>query len=173
MPHDQAGIPISEAAVRLGVSENAVRKRIRRKSLQAYKVDDRWYVVLDGLANDQAGDQAATTSHDQAAARPAGQDGHRELVDQLKGEVAFLRGQIEIKDRDLVEKDEQIRAWIDEAKRKDMMIAHLQERIVELPPGTPERPETRQEPPDEPQDIGPVYRIPEPVRRPWWAFWRQ
>lgn len=59
-----------------------------------------------------------------------------------------------MKDRELGEKDEQIRAWIDEAKRKDMLIAHLQERIVELPPGTPERPESHENSHHEPQTLG-------------------
>ena len=71
-----------------------------------------------------------------------------ELVEQLRSENAFLRGQLEVREREaseqiallrgqLEEKDRQITAWIDEAKRKDMLPAHLQERIVELPADTP------------------------------------
>jgi transposase len=164
MSHDLAGVPISEAAARLGVSENAVRKRIRRKSLPAYKVDDRWYVVLDGLASDQAGDQVMATSPDQAAARPAGQGNHdRELIDQLRSEVVFLRGQIEVKDREIEE-------WMRQAQQQRLMIARLESQLLELLPGVPESPESVPEPQHDPQDIGPVYRVLEPPTRPWWKF---
>jgi hypothetical protein len=68
-------------------------------------------------------------------------------------------------------KDEQIAAWIDEAKRKDMLIAYLQEHVVELSPGASESPESDEKPRGEPQDLGGVYRVSEPPTRPWWKFW--
>jgi hypothetical protein len=40
------GVPLREAAARLGLSVDAVRMRIKRKTIHAYKVSDRWYVVL-------------------------------------------------------------------------------------------------------------------------------
>ena len=43
------GVPIGEAAQRLGLNVDAVRKRIKRGTLVAYKEDERWYVVLDGV----------------------------------------------------------------------------------------------------------------------------
>jgi len=39
-------VPIGEAAERLGLNVDAVRKRIKRGTLPAYKEDDRWFVVL-------------------------------------------------------------------------------------------------------------------------------
>ena len=147
--------------------------RIRRGTLQAYKRDDRWYVEL--------GDQKTTLAAKQDAgvqqpARSPAQDRSRftarlsgdpqsrlrdELVDQLRSENEFLRGQLATREREaseqvallrgqLHEKDQQIAAWIDGAKRKDMLIAHLQERVVELPLGTPESPESHENPRDEP-----------------------
>ena len=41
---------IADAARLLGVSENAVRKRIRRGTLPARKEGDRWLVAIPGLA---------------------------------------------------------------------------------------------------------------------------
>jgi len=46
------GLPIGEAAQRLGLNVDAVRKRIKRGTLNAYKEDERWYVVLDGVLPD-------------------------------------------------------------------------------------------------------------------------
>ena len=40
-------IPIAEAAERLGVSVELLRKRAQRNRMPAYKVDGKWYVVLD------------------------------------------------------------------------------------------------------------------------------
>jgi len=46
----QDGIPIAEAAARLGLSAEAVRKRLQRGTLQGYKDDDGgWFMLLDGL----------------------------------------------------------------------------------------------------------------------------
>lgn len=43
---DQAGVPIGVAAAALRLSVDAVRKRVRRGTLAAYKVEDEWRVVL-------------------------------------------------------------------------------------------------------------------------------
>ncbi len=56
---------ITDAARLLGVSENAVRKRIRRGTLPAQKQGDRWLVALPGQVADHPSattDQAAPTS---------------------------------------------------------------------------------------------------------------
>jgi hypothetical protein len=54
------GIPLSEAAERLGVSTDVVRKRVKRGAMPASIGDDgRWYAVLDAL--DGREDQTATT----------------------------------------------------------------------------------------------------------------
>ena len=85
----QDGVPIGVAAARLGLSVDAVRKRIRRRSIRAYKAGGHWYVVLP-----------ASRMRDQDTTSPIIQDAHpdndldagrTELVDQLRGEVAWLR----------------------------------------------------------------------------------
>lgn len=48
MSDDQrAGVPIAEAAEQLGVTIGLLRKRAQRGTMPAYKVDGRWFVVLD------------------------------------------------------------------------------------------------------------------------------
>ncbi len=44
-------LDIGQAAVRLGISPDAVRKRIRRSRLRAYKVDGAWRVVLPSVSS--------------------------------------------------------------------------------------------------------------------------
>ena len=48
-----AGLTIAAAADRLGVSENAVRQRIKRGTLDAAKVDGVWRVALPDREDDQ------------------------------------------------------------------------------------------------------------------------
>ncbi len=44
----QDGIPIAEASARLGLSAEAVRKRLQRGTLHGYKdADGGWFVLLD------------------------------------------------------------------------------------------------------------------------------
>ena len=47
-PHP-GGVPIAEAAERLGLGVELLRKRAQRGTLPAYKVDGKWFVVLDGV----------------------------------------------------------------------------------------------------------------------------
>jgi hypothetical protein len=82
-------VAVSRAAVLLAISPEAVRKRIRRSSLQAYKRDGVWAVVLPAA-------QDGGTSRGQDAARDAVQDGVQAgLVVQLQSEVAYLCRQLE------------------------------------------------------------------------------
>ena len=69
-PTAGAGPTIGEAARLLGVSENAVRQRIKRRSVAAAKVDGVWRVALDREIDQEHGDQAA-----RAADRQADQEG--------------------------------------------------------------------------------------------------
>jgi excisionase family DNA binding protein len=81
---------IIEAAERLGVSENAVRKRIRRGSIEARKDGDRWFVTVEPSATVEANEQTSEFSQ---------RDQRDQVVDLLERENEFLRGQIEAKDR--------------------------------------------------------------------------
>jgi hypothetical protein len=115
-------VDIAEAATRLQTTPEAIRKRIRRGSLEASKQDGRWYVVLD---------VSRTASSSEGAGRPGdgvqdtGQDASRtELVDALKDEILFLR-------RELEQRSEEI-------QRRDVIIAQLTDQLRRLPAPEPE-----------------------------------
>ena len=50
-PHP-GGVPIAEAAERLGLGVELLRKRAQRGTLPAYKLDGKWFVVLDNGRDD-------------------------------------------------------------------------------------------------------------------------
>jgi hypothetical protein len=160
VPHEQdaprvvePGLTIAEAAKKLGLTVEAVRHRIRRGSLKAYKDADRWYIVL---ADDAAGaGQAANGGREQAAGGVAGDAAgqvandhdagqvavYRELVESLRSEVEFLRA---------------------ESVRKDHIIAQLAQRVPQLSPPTEERHSSVSVPSVD------VATTP----RRWWQFWK-
>lgn len=78
-------LTVQEAADRLGVKEDAVRKRIQRGSLVHEKEDGRVYVYLDVTQ-----DAAQDAYHPQAQV-----EGDGELVDELRDHIRFLRGQLD------------------------------------------------------------------------------
>jgi excisionase family DNA binding protein len=94
-------LSISEAAQRLGITTEGVRKRIQRGQLAAHKVDGRWFVPGQVVGH------MSRTSWDDGDSR--------ELIQMLREEVAFLRGLVERHD--------------EEIKRKDAIIAALAARI--------------------------------------------
>jgi hypothetical protein len=49
---------LREAAIRLGVSMDTLRKRIKRGQTPAYKADGRWYVPLSGPSMPESGDRS-------------------------------------------------------------------------------------------------------------------
>jgi hypothetical protein len=99
-------LTVAEAAVRLGVKEQAIRKRIQRDTL-AYDKDDggRVHVYL-------APDERATCTG-------AGVDsGISTLVQSLQDQIVYLRQEAE--------------DWKEEARRKDTIILSLTQRLPEL-----------------------------------------
>ena len=112
-------LTVPEAAVRLSISENAVRKRVQRNTIRWDRdVDGRVYVYLsptetgqaDGIASDQAFDQASDQSL---------------LIARLENEVEYLRREAE--------------DWKEEARRKDTIIMTMAQRIPELEPASEPR----------------------------------
>ena len=125
----QDTVPVAEAAARLGLSEHAVRKRIQRGMLPAVKDGaGRWLVVLDPLDTSSSTPEtpSKTTGTPVEDTSHVPQDGgaesvYRELVDTLRAEADFLRGELT--------------ARTEELRRKDHIIAGLTSRIPELPAG--------------------------------------
>jgi hypothetical protein len=77
-------IPIAVAAEQLGVSTEALRKRIRRGTLAGRKVGTHWYVIMPVAR--QADVRTASERQDEVS----GQD-RDALIQQLRSENEFLR----------------------------------------------------------------------------------
>jgi excisionase family DNA binding protein len=94
-------ITVQEAAKRLGVKDDAIRKRIQRGTLEHDKdPDGRVYVYLDAPQDEsydgQSGAKTQTTSQD--AAQDAIVVAKDETISELRDQVDFLRRELERKD---------------------------------------------------------------------------
>src|SRR3954447_9853770 len=141
---DRYNIP--DAAKVLGLSEEAVRQRVKRGTLNSIKVDGKLYILLGPAATtDTSGDQGQPfndTSNDTSR-----------LVDTLESEITHLRRQLEQAN----ERDRENRR----------IIAALTQRIPELEPAREAPSEPRESPttPSEEQGNG---EPPEQEKRSWW-----
>jgi len=71
-----SAVPLVEAARRLGLTVDGVRKRIQRGTITAYKRDERWFIVLDDN-KDRSVDTEADDGKDD---KDSGQDGNKETT---------------------------------------------------------------------------------------------
>jgi excisionase family DNA binding protein len=109
-------VTVEDAAKLLGISVDAVRKRIERGTLRNEKRNGTRYVLLDDMTEQDTG----RTRHDSDMTL---------LAESLSEQVDYLRKQLEV--------------WQEEARRKDHIIAALTERIPELEPAREAPPEPR------------------------------
>jgi excisionase family DNA binding protein len=140
-------LTVQEAAQRLGISQDAVRQRIRRGSMRHDKDDKgRVYVYLNPT------NTRPTPIHD--APRDTVYDASRsnQLVTELRNRIQFL--ETELADRK------------EESRRKDHIIAALTQRIPELEPASEAR--EYSERPTEHVDRGTTSTT--ESGRPRWAF---
>ena len=117
---------MAQAAISLGITEGAVRSRIKRGTLPIAKEGDTVYVVLgDGTSE---ANQSPTTA--EPSGGPSDQSG---LVESLQDQVSYHRGQLE--------------AEREAGRRKDHLLAAALERIpaIEAPRDKPQAPETASE----------------------------
>jgi excisionase family DNA binding protein len=156
----QDKVTIQEAARRLGVKEDAVRKRIQRGSMRHEKGEGgRVYVWVD-TTQDTTQD-APEPSQDEY--RDTAQD---ERIEDLQEQVAYLRRQLD-EEREARRRADtilvQLSAANAEQARTIRAIEAPQEdaETVEERPGAPE---TVEEEPARPQGGGPQTAAP----RPWW-----
>jgi hypothetical protein len=118
----QDGIEIADAARRLGISVDAVRKRLDRGTLQGVKVDGRWRVFLP----DEAPARADLRSEESA-----------ELVQALRAQVADLQRRLDDAERERAE----MRQLVSQAQQ--LAGARLLPAAREEPESTPESGETQ------------------------------
>jgi hypothetical protein len=114
---------IPEAAKALRLTEEAVRQRVKRGTLNSVKVDGSLFVLLESDTSSDRSSEQEQPANDGSINRP--NDTSR-LVDVLEGEVAHLRRQLEQAN----ERDRENRR----------IIAALTGRIPELPPGSLPKP---------------------------------
>ena len=135
-------LKVSEAARVLGISQDAVRKRIARGTIPHDRDESGWvYVYLSASETVHKTDQDI----DQDAASKTVQDAY---IRSLQDQIAFLRRELE---------------------RKDTILLNLTERIpqLEAPQGARESPQPVEEEPERAE--GPdAPGAQEGVQRPWW-----
>ncbi len=156
-PEANQRLTVREAADALGISEAAVRNRIKRGTLQAEKVSGRVYVVLAGAVN-----------HDESSGEPAGES---ELVAVLREQVAYLQGVIATRDRELAQRGEEIRRRDQALEREQELTAMFADRLRQLeaprePQNEPESAEPRSGRVETPEEPSEAQRPAE--RRSWW-----
>lgn len=141
-------LTVAEAAERLGVTQDAVRKRMARGTIRHVREDGRLYVYLDTF------ERSSKTVQDEgqdAVSKTVQDSGQDRYVAALEDQIQFLRRELE---------------------RKDVILLRLTERIPELeaPDGPPDGPESGAEAsegaelrPDKPGAQEGVQ-----ARRSWW-----
>ena len=145
-------VTVDEAARHLGLSVDAVRKRVQRGQI-AYEKDQagRVRIILDKSETLQ--DESPDTT---------GQGAVAELVEELRDRVHYLERVLE---------DER-EARTEERRRHDTLMAQLMQRIPELEapasPETRESPESVEEEPDRAEPRSGTAEAQEGAQRPWW-----
>jgi hypothetical protein len=133
-------VHLSEAAVLLGVSKDAVRMRVKRGTLRSEKEEDgRVYVWVN---DNPDGDPNTVHPEPQVEA-------WRELIDELRDRVRSLE---------------------ESNRENRRIIAALTSRIpaIEAPSEARESPQTVEEEPQSAEPRPATVEAQEPVRRPWW-----
>lgn len=116
---EQRRVTVQEATRRLGISEHAVRQRIRRGTLGAERDEEgRVYVYLSAPSAFPSGEQSSEASGGQSADTTVPQPGYAELLEEKDVRIADLQQQLE--------------AEREARRRADHIIAALTERIPEL-----------------------------------------
>src|SRR5919202_2253677 len=135
---------VAEAAVRLGVTQDAIRQRRRRNSIPHEKDESgRVYVYLHPTNTDHNG--VYVPHHDEVRERV-----RDALIEELRKQNDFLRAELE---------------------RKDTILMTMARRIPELGPAT-EPSDARQTPGEGPDGVGgPAPNAEDPEHRPSW--WRR
>ena len=157
MVRDEHWVTVQEAARRLGVKDDAIRKRIQRGTLRSEKdlEDGRVYVYLD-TAHD--GTYAGTQDTTYDAAEDASQAAVM-LTDELRDRIASLERML----------DEEREARTEEQRRHDTLMATLMQRLPELEAPTDQRGAAETVFEDSGSEAGAGKEDAE--KRSWWRRW--
>jgi len=156
----QDRVTIQEAAQRLGVKEDAIRKRIQRGSMRHEKAQDgRVYVWVDATrdttqaASDKSRDEYRDTTQD-------------ERLEDLKEQISYLRLQLD-EEREARRRADTILAQLSAANAEQARTI----RAIEAPATQEEAPESAETVEEEPEEARPRSGTPGPQtapQRPWW-----
>jgi hypothetical protein len=155
-------LTVAEASEILGITVEAVRGRIKRRTLDHERTDKGVFVLLDP---DQSVDRPRPDT-DQTTDRL--QSDNAALISAKDETIAALRDQLEA-ERQAHAEERQAHA---EARR---IIAGLVERIppaIEAPSETRESPQTVEEEPERAEPQPSAEGAQEGAQRRWWEFWR-
>jgi hypothetical protein len=148
-------VTVDEAARHLGLTVDAVRKRVQRGQI-AYEKDKagRVRIILD--EGETLQDESPDTTGQVAGA-------HADLIEELRGRVHYLERVLE---------DER-EARTEERRRHDTLMAQLMQRIPELeaPSEGRESPQTAREEPESTEPRPATGGTQEDAQRPWWRRW--
>jgi hypothetical protein len=124
-------VTVQEAARRLGVKEDAVRKRMQRGSIVYDKDSDgRVYVYLDATHDESQDSYKGTSGYVPRTEHPPNGRIRDESQDAAKDE--YKDALVEAKDETIVELRDQVGFLRRELERKDTIIMSLTQRIPEL-----------------------------------------
>ena len=136
MDTGQDMIDIGTAAVRMGVTPEAVRKRISRGTISATKQDGRWYIVQDAVQD--ASSTSGVGRPVQDTVRYTGQhvqdnrpDGRDVLLVELQDRIYSLQEQLRVMNQALSSRDNQITELVTVVRQAQAMLPP--------PPAEPER----------------------------------
>jgi putative hemolysin len=142
-------LTVAQAAARHGITEGAVRSRIKRGTLATAKEGGTVFVLWGGGTS-----QANQTPNTDV---PGDQS---ELIASLQDQVRYLREQL----------DAERQARTEERRRHDTVVAQLTSKIpaIEASQEPSEAAETVEEAPDRAEPHSAAGEAQEGVRRPWW-----
>ena len=131
VPH--TGIPVYDAAHLLGISENAVRARLRRGTLVGVKHDTSWYVLLrDTDVPTVTPSAKSDVPFDAPQHVPSHPAVHEQLIEELRADKRYLQEQL----------DRALRQLEAERQRADVLQALGAGTTPETSPEAPGSPET-------------------------------
>ena len=131
VPH--TGIPVYDAAHLLGISENAVRARLRRGTLVGVKHDTSWYVLLrDTDVPTVTPSTKSDVPPDAPQHVPSHTAVHEQLIEELRADKRYLQEQL----------DRALRQLEAERQRADVLQALGAGTTSETSPEAVESPQT-------------------------------
>jgi len=161
LDNDRTAVTIAEAARILGMSTDAIRKRLQRGTLPGEKIGDGWRVYLDDAATVGGGPTGprpdmSTPRPDADRTTAAAPDA---LVETLREEVLYLREQLAERSRELAA----------ERERFDVLHREALARIPALGAGH----DAPGAPPAAPGATNTPTPAPDATSVPWWRFWER